>query len=391
MVEIAEIPMSELEPPERDEHLHPEEKDSGEEFEEIVDSINQEGQDEPIKVKENGEGYEIIDGTRRYRALRESELESALCMVREDIETEADRLILMVRSNEFSKNSDPEARARVIAKLIAPHLLPESERIENEPKLTQSEMADRVGKSQPTISNWLSPVRDKYPLRDKLSDIIKSRNPGPEEIEVIDGIVGNLRHGQSPVVSRNEIDLLISELSHLNPSSVDDIAISAKMANQEDWDVDDYIDHLYDVIETTTDNGGEMEVVRADGKEIEDTSPETNHDSDETERIRDDIEPFKNAESGSGDSIVDQPDKESPPEQENPFDVDWKDVISEDVLNTYNSAEHVMEDDAVAVKMTFEGDEAVALSYLADSKNISREQLIREIIDGDLIENATPR
>ena len=86
-------------------------------------------------------GYELIAGERRWRAAREAGLETVPAVVREA--DDRDTLLLGLVENVAREDLSPVEEARAYALLI------------DEFGLSLAEVAERVGKSKPTVSNRL--------------------------------------------------------------------------------------------------------------------------------------------------------------------------------------------------------------------------------------------
>lgn len=108
-------------------------------LEELKKSITQHGLMQPIVVTRKGHGFELIAGERRLRAHKELELEVIPAIVREASEQEKLELALIENVQRQQLNAVEEAMA--YKALI------------EEFGLSQTEVAERVGKNSATISN----------------------------------------------------------------------------------------------------------------------------------------------------------------------------------------------------------------------------------------------
>jgi ParB family chromosome partitioning protein len=107
----------------------------------LADSIRRHGLLQPLVVRRVGLGYELVAGERRLRAARRAGLASVPVVVRE---TEPDeRLELALIENVQREDLTPLEEAEAYRQLIDGH------------GFTQEEVAERVGKSRPTITNAL--------------------------------------------------------------------------------------------------------------------------------------------------------------------------------------------------------------------------------------------
>ena len=106
----------------------------------LAESIRAQGLIQPVVVRPRlAGGYELIAGERRWRAAREAGLASVPAVVREA--DDRDSLLLGLVENVAREDLSPIEEGRAYAVLI------------DEFGLTLGELADRVGKSKPTVSN----------------------------------------------------------------------------------------------------------------------------------------------------------------------------------------------------------------------------------------------
>jgi ParB family transcriptional regulator, chromosome partitioning protein len=106
----------------------------------LAESIKAQGLLQPVVVRPRLEGgYELIAGERRWRAAREAGLTSVPALVREA--DDRDSLLLALVENVAREDLSPVEEARGYAVLI------------DEFGLTLGDVAERVGKSKPTVSN----------------------------------------------------------------------------------------------------------------------------------------------------------------------------------------------------------------------------------------------
>jgi ParB family chromosome partitioning protein len=107
----------------------------------LVDSIRRHGLLQPLVVRRVAGRYELIAGERRLRAAARAGLERVPVVVREA--RPGERLELALIENLQRENLAPLEEAEAYRRLM------------NEYGLTQEEIAERVGKSRPTITNAL--------------------------------------------------------------------------------------------------------------------------------------------------------------------------------------------------------------------------------------------
>jgi ParB family transcriptional regulator, chromosome partitioning protein len=118
----------------------PRKRFEGEAVSGLAESIRAQGLIQPIVVRPRlAGGYELIAGERRWRAAREAGLASVPAVVREA--DDRDSLLLGLVENVAREDLSPIEEGRAYAVLI------------DEFGLTLGELAERVGKSKPTVSN----------------------------------------------------------------------------------------------------------------------------------------------------------------------------------------------------------------------------------------------
>jgi len=108
----------------------------------LASSIRHQGLLQPVVVRPRPDGtYELIAGERRWRAAREAGVTILPAVVR--VADDRDSLLLALVENVARENLSAVEEARAYAVLI------------DEFGLTQSDVAERVGRSQPSVSNRL--------------------------------------------------------------------------------------------------------------------------------------------------------------------------------------------------------------------------------------------
>ncbi len=134
--ELTELPLTEIHPNPRQPRRHFEaEAVSG-----LAESIREQGLIQPVVVRPRSQGgYELIAGERRWRAAREAGIEAVPAVVREADDRES--LLLAVVENVARKDLSPVEEARAYAVLL------------DEFGLALSDVATRVGRSKPAVSN----------------------------------------------------------------------------------------------------------------------------------------------------------------------------------------------------------------------------------------------
>ena len=134
--ELAELAVAEIHPNPRQPRRHFEaEAVSG-----LAESIREQGLIQPVVVRpRDAGGYELIAGERRWRAAREAGIETLPAVIR--TAGDRDALLLAVVENVARENLSPVEEARAYAVLL------------DEFALSLGEVAARVGRSKPSVSN----------------------------------------------------------------------------------------------------------------------------------------------------------------------------------------------------------------------------------------------
>jgi ParB family chromosome partitioning protein len=108
----------------------------------LADSIRHQGLLQPVVVRPRAAGgYELIAGERRWRAAREAGIDSVPALVR--TADDRDSLLLALVENVARENLSAVEEARAYAVLM------------DEFALSLGDVAERVGRSKPTVSNRL--------------------------------------------------------------------------------------------------------------------------------------------------------------------------------------------------------------------------------------------
>ena len=135
--EIVELPLSELRP----NPYQPRKVFDDEKLNELAESIKEHGIFQPIIVKKSIKGYEIIAGERRFRASKLAGKEKIPAIIREFSDEAMMEIALLENLQRENLNAIEEANA--YKKLLQTL------------KLTQEELANRLGKSRSHITNML--------------------------------------------------------------------------------------------------------------------------------------------------------------------------------------------------------------------------------------------
>jgi ParB family chromosome partitioning protein len=122
---------------------------------ELAASIRESGIVQPILVRRRGERYQIIAGERRFRAAQANGLLSVPVTVREVADEHLLELALVENIQREELNAIEEAQA--------------FHRLQEEFRLTQEEIARRVGRDRTTVANTLRLLRLPRELREMVA------------------------------------------------------------------------------------------------------------------------------------------------------------------------------------------------------------------------------
>jgi ParB family chromosome partitioning protein len=136
--DLAQIPVGSIRPNAR----QPRKRVDAEGVAELAESVRAQGVIQPIVVRPDGEGsYELVAGERRWRAAKAAGLPTVPARVRET--DDRDSLLLALVENVARENLSPVEEARAYAVL------------QDEFALSLGDIAERVGRSKPAVSNRL--------------------------------------------------------------------------------------------------------------------------------------------------------------------------------------------------------------------------------------------
>jgi ParB family transcriptional regulator, chromosome partitioning protein len=129
---------------------------SEKEIESLTESIREQGILQPILVRRDEQGYELIAGERRLKAAKRAGLNQAPAIVREI--TDAELLEISIVENIQRENLNPMEEAEAYHCLM------------REFGLTQEQVAVRVGKSRSSVANFLRLPNLPEEIKDSIMD-----------------------------------------------------------------------------------------------------------------------------------------------------------------------------------------------------------------------------
>ncbi len=138
----------------RPNRYQPRRRFSDNEMQELCNSIKEQGIIQPLLVRKDDNGFELIAGERRLRAAKMAGLDHVPVIVK-DI-SDAEILEMSIVENIQRENLNPIEEAESYYRLIS------------EFGLTQEQIADRVGKSRPAVANFLRLRQLPDPIKDSL-------------------------------------------------------------------------------------------------------------------------------------------------------------------------------------------------------------------------------
>lgn len=127
-----------------------------EDLAELVHSVREFGVLQPVVVRKNGDGeYELIMGERRTRAAREAGLASIPAIVRDTADEDLLRDALLENLHRSELNPLEEASAY--------------QQLLDDFGITQEELATRIGRSRPQISNTIRLLKLPVPVQQRVA------------------------------------------------------------------------------------------------------------------------------------------------------------------------------------------------------------------------------
>ncbi|MFH2063767.1 MAG: ParB/RepB/Spo0J family partition protein [Pseudomonadota bacterium] len=138
----------------------PRRKFAEEELAALSSSIKEQGILQPLLVRRNSNGYELIAGERRLRASKMAGLSQVPVVVREITDTELLEASIVENIQREDLNPMEEAEAY--------------QRLMDEFKMTQQQVAERVSKSRSAVANFLRLCQLPRPIKESLMENVLS-------------------------------------------------------------------------------------------------------------------------------------------------------------------------------------------------------------------------
>ena len=149
---IENIPVSEI----KQSRFQPRTVFNEESLKELADSIRERGVIQPIIVAKKPNGYELVAGERRWRAVKSLGIEEIPAIVK--VIRDSDALELALIENIQRENLNPMEEAQAYDRLM------------KERAFTQDALSKAVGKNRSSIANSLRLLRLPEKIKDDLSD-----------------------------------------------------------------------------------------------------------------------------------------------------------------------------------------------------------------------------
>ena len=129
-------------------------------FEELVESIRERGILQPLLVRSQDEGYQLIAGERRWRAAQMAGLQRVPVIIKESAEPESFELALIENIQRKDLNPVEEGEAY--------------RRLHQEFNLSQEKIAKKIGKDRSTVANMIRLLKLPEKIRTDLVDGVLS-------------------------------------------------------------------------------------------------------------------------------------------------------------------------------------------------------------------------
>ena len=125
-------------------------------IEELANSIIEHGIIQPLVVRKNDPGYEIVAGERRWRAARRAGLKEVPCIIRDF--TDEENMLVAIIENMQREDLNPVEEAEGLNQMIKTY------------GMTQEEVSKSVSKSRPYITNSLRLLKLPEEIRNLLAE-----------------------------------------------------------------------------------------------------------------------------------------------------------------------------------------------------------------------------
>ncbi|HEB71270.1 MAG TPA: ParB/RepB/Spo0J family partition protein [Nitrospirae bacterium] len=123
---------------------------------ELADSIKEKGVIQPVIVAKKQNGYELVAGERRWRAVKSLGQKTIPALIK--VVRDSDALELALIENIQRENLNPIEEANAFLRLM------------RQRAFTQDELAKNVGKSRPSVANALRLLKLPDKIKDDLAD-----------------------------------------------------------------------------------------------------------------------------------------------------------------------------------------------------------------------------
>ncbi len=140
----------------RPNRFQPRVKFSEKELEALTESVKEKGIIQPLLVRKDEHGYELIAGERRLRAAKRAGLAQVPAIVKEISDSQLLELSIVENIQREDLNPMEEAEAYL--------------RLTEEFGLTQEQVASRVGKSRSTVANFMRLINLPDEIKDSIMD-----------------------------------------------------------------------------------------------------------------------------------------------------------------------------------------------------------------------------
>jgi hypothetical protein len=380
---VDSVPIEDIQEPTRDEKLHPPENEDSEEWEEFKKSVGTSPITPPL-ARKTDDGYEIIVGDRRLRAMKENGADTIDLRVVQGEVSQNELYAARVAENYHRKSSDRDKKSWTVTQLSAPALLPPAERDKEVEQLMKKEVAEMMGVTGPRVSQLLKPLKNKNPLRAALCDTAAGRRPDEEDIEVIDNIVGLLNGQQGhKVLATGEEGWVSDSLGEMEDVSLGEIEMMAEKAVEEGWGADTFLEEIRSEFVSTP--SAQVNPKKESGPltgedPYADDSPARTRDDGVDGGIETDRDDPENRETETPDRIdFGEPN----------VSVEWDELIDDSDLSGVTDADSVTDLTRRRYQdVALQDDAAIAINVLAEISNQPKEEVIRKFVQPAIAEAA---